>query len=67
MKHTYQKPNVQVIEMSNDEVMVAFYSGGYNVNPKDVKEYDGPIIEKLDPTQEGPTSKFSESIWGQAD
>lgn len=67
MKHTYRKPSIQVIEMNNDQVMVAFYSGGYVVNTKDVQEYEGPVIEKMNPSSEGPTTKFSETIWGQAD
>lgn len=66
MKHTYQRPAIQVIQIANERLME--FKSGFNItNVEDLTEYKGPVIEKMDPSAGGPTDKWSEDIWGQAD
>lgn len=66
MKHTYQRPAIQVVHIANEHLM-EFRSGFHVTNVDDLTEYKGPVIEKMDPSAGGPTADWSEEIWGRAD
>lgn len=66
MKHTYQRPAIQVVYIAN-ECLMEFKSGYHVTNVNDLTEYKGPVIEEMNPSAGGPTDKWSEEIWGQAD
>lgn len=59
MKRTYQRPSIQVLRIDNEQIMQNFTN--YHVNLNEDK-YDGPVIEKLDPSPDGATAKWDEKI-----
>lgn len=66
MKHTYQRPAIQVVHITN-EYLMEFRSGYHVTSVDDITEYKGPVNETMDPSAGGPTDKWSEEIWGRAD
>ena len=66
MKHTYKKPIIQVARIDYGRIMDGY--SRWIVNAKDTKEYEGPVIDNMNPSAGGSSDiQWDEKIWGQAD